>query len=174
MDWSRDGRYLLYQENDPKTGWDIWALPMQGDRKPAPVLQSAFNERQAQFSPDGKWIAYVSDESGAQQVYIQAFPSSGNKWQVSTSGGSQPRWRRDGKEIYFSAAGKIWATAIRMVGGRSEIGSPQALSNAIRLVGPEYFYDVLPDGQRFLVIQPPIDADNPLTAVSDRQAGLKN
>jgi Tol biopolymer transport system component/predicted Ser/Thr protein kinase len=174
MDWSRDGRYLLYQENDPKTGWDIWALPMQGDRKPAPVLQSAFNERQAQFSPDGKWIAYVSDESGAQQVYIQAFPSSGNKWQVSTSGGSQPRWRRDGKEIYFSAAGKIWATAIRMVGGRSEIGSPQALSNAIRLVGPEYFYDVLPDGQRFLVIQPPIDADNPLTAVSDWQAGLKN
>jgi eukaryotic-like serine/threonine-protein kinase len=100
-DWSRDGRYILYEEQDPKNGSDIRALLVEGNHKPIPVLQTPFNESQSQFSPDGKWIAYQSDESGANQIYVQSFPPSGGKWQISTSGGSAPRWRGDGKEIYY-------------------------------------------------------------------------
>jgi eukaryotic-like serine/threonine-protein kinase len=89
-DWSRDGRYILYEEQDPKNGADIRALLLDGDHKPIPVLQTPFNEAQPQFSPDGKWIAYQSDESGANQIYVQSFPPSGGKWQISTSGGTSP------------------------------------------------------------------------------------
>jgi len=175
MDWSRDGRYVIYQELDAKGGWDIWSLPMQGDRKPVPLLQSTFNERQGQFSPDGRWFVYVSDESGTGQVYLQAFPPAGDKWQVSTTGGSDPRWRGDGKEIYYVAAGKMWAAAVRFANGRAEIAAPQGLFPSERVAGPEYYYDVAPDGQRFLQIQPEDDQkDRALTVVSDWQAALKN
>jgi Tol biopolymer transport system component len=106
-DWSRDGRYILYEEQDPKNGSDVLALPVEGDRKPIPILHTQFSERYAQFSPDGKWIAYSSNESGGGQIYIQPFPPSGGKWQVSNSIGFQPRWRGDGKELYFRSAGQV-------------------------------------------------------------------
>src|SRR5262245_10623316 len=75
-DWSSDGQFIVYQNSSPKTKWDLWVLPMSGERKQFPFLQTEFNEQQAQFSPDGKWIAYTSDESGAPEVYIQTFPAS--------------------------------------------------------------------------------------------------
>jgi Tol biopolymer transport system component len=87
---------------DSKTGNDIWALPIGGaDRKPFPVVQTKFNEHSGQFSPDGKWIAYMSSESGRYELYVQLFPGPGGKTQISASGGRSPRWRRDGKEMFY-------------------------------------------------------------------------
>src|SRR6185436_2645522 len=91
-DWSRDGRFLIYSVNDPKTRDDLWVLPLDGDRKPRPYLQTPFDETQGQFSPDGRWMAYTSDENGRPQVFVQPFPASGGKWQISTGIGVQPRW----------------------------------------------------------------------------------
>ena len=86
-DWSRDGRLILYQEQDPETGWDLWVLPLEGERKPSRYLQTGFNEQLGQFSPEGRWVAYNSDESGRTEVYVQPFPASGGKFQVSVDGG---------------------------------------------------------------------------------------
>ena len=87
----------------PKTGLDLWALPLAGDRKPFPVLQTPFDETSGQFSPDGRWVAYQSNESKTMQIYVRPFPGSGGQWQVSTEGGSQPRWGPDGKELFYVA-----------------------------------------------------------------------
>jgi hypothetical protein len=99
--WSPDGRFLMYAANSVKTGWDIWALPLAGDRKPFPVVQTPFDETSGQFSPDGRWVAYHSNESQEAQIYVRPFPGPGGVWQVSTMGGSQPRWRSDGKELFY-------------------------------------------------------------------------
>ena len=91
----------MYISDDPKTGYDLWVLPLEGDRKPQPYLQTQFRENQGQFSPDGHWVAYTSDESGRLEVYVQPFPAAGGKWQISTNGGENPKWRRDGKELFY-------------------------------------------------------------------------
>jgi Tol biopolymer transport system component len=90
-DWSRDGRFLLYRASDPKMDWDIWALPLDGEQKPIPVVQTKFEERDGQFSPDGKWIAYQSDETGRFEIYVQPFPGPGEKKRISINGGAQVR-----------------------------------------------------------------------------------
>jgi serine/threonine protein kinase len=154
MDWSADGRFLLYQLTDPKTQSDLWVLPAFGDRKPFPFLQSEFNERVGRFSPDGRWIAYCSDESGAWEVYVQSFPVSGGKWQVSTNGGYNPAWRRDGKELfYISADKKMMAVDVKGEGAVFQRGVPKALFN---LQIPTLFdirarFAVTADGQKFLI-----------------------
>ena len=99
LDWSRDGRVLLYAAQDDKTGSDLWALPLVGDRKPFAVVQTNFDEMQGQFSPDARWLAYASNESGRFEIYVRPFPEAGGKWQVSTGGGTQPRWGRNGQEL---------------------------------------------------------------------------
>jgi Tol biopolymer transport system component len=110
LDWSRDGRFLLYANQDPKTQSDLWVLPMAPStgasdaRKPFPVVQTSFDETQGQFSPDGRWLAYTSNESGSDEIFVRPFPESGGKWQVSAGGGSQPRWRSDGKELFYVAS----------------------------------------------------------------------
>jgi len=156
-DWSSDGRYLVYTQADPNTKRDLWVLPMSGERKPAPWLQTAFDETQAQFSPGApRWIAYVSNESGQPEVYVQPFPGPGRKWQISTGGGRQPRWRRDGKELFYLAPDrKLMAVAV----SAGESLDPQApvllfetrvLSNLS--AGDLYFqYAPAADGRRFLV-----------------------
>jgi Tol biopolymer transport system component len=103
-DLSPDGRFLLYRSFDPKASYDIWALPMTGDRKPFPVVQTNFEERDGQFSPDGKWIAYQSDESGRFEIYVQPFPGPGGKERISTKSGAQVRWRPN-KELFDIALG---------------------------------------------------------------------
>src|SRR5436190_596288 len=105
-DWSRDGRFLLYSQVDSKTRSDLWLMPLAGDRKPTVYLNSEFNETHGQFSPDGHWIAYASDESGLPQIYVRPFPltADSEKSTVSSGGGVMPRWRRDGKELFFLAA----------------------------------------------------------------------
>jgi dipeptidyl aminopeptidase/acylaminoacyl peptidase len=102
--WSSDGQFLLYVTQYPKTGWDLWALPMDGERKPFPVVQTPFDETSGQLSPNGRWVAYQSNRSKQFEIYVERFPSRGGMWQVSTAGGSQPRWRPDGKELFYVAA----------------------------------------------------------------------
>jgi len=183
LDWSHDGRYLLYEEEDPKTKFDIWALPLQGkgatDRQPIAVLRTQFNERDAQFSPDSKWIAYESDESGNGQIYIQPFPPSTGRWQVSNTGGIQPRWRSDGKEIYFhlgGGSGNIWSAGIRTGAGSVDIDPSRELMVRYTRFSQEIHYDVTRDGQRFLEIQPLAageDTSDPLTVVTNWQSSLR-
>jgi eukaryotic-like serine/threonine-protein kinase len=152
--WSTDGRFIAYTDTNPKgnTQYDIWILPMFGDRKPFPFLQTRFNELDAQFSPDGRWIAYVSDESGSNQVYIAPFPGPGGKWQVSRTGGAEPRWRGDGKEIFFiSPDSKLMSAGVNASESTLEIGNTQQLFE-VRLANPPgYHYDVTRDGNRFLI-----------------------
>lgn len=133
-------------------------LPLAGDRKPVPFVKTDFNEQQGRFSPDGRWVAYVSDESGRSQVYAQAFRQQAGatgKWQVSAAGGTQPRWRRDGKELfYLTEDRKLMAVPIA---GTStlETGAPKALfdfcGTAVQVRETQQ-YDVSIDGQRFLLI----------------------
>jgi len=152
-DWSADGKFIVYESRNSQTKLDLWLLPMTGERKPVPFLQTAFNEQQAQFSSDGKWIAYTSDESGSPEVYVQTFPASGGKWRVSTNGGSEPKWRRDGKELfYLSADRKLMAVDVRL-GATFEAGVPKPLFETRVLVLTSFrnHYAVTADGQRFLV-----------------------
>ena len=100
-DWSPDGRTLLYRVQYPKTGFDLFAVPMEGERNPFPVVQTEFDERDGQFSPDGRWIAYQSSESGRSEIYVQPFPGPGPRAQISANGGAQPRWNGDGKEVFY-------------------------------------------------------------------------
>jgi Tol biopolymer transport system component len=129
-DWSRDGRHLLYTESSSTKG-DLWVLNMDGDRKPVPFLQTPFDESQGQFSPDSRWIAYTSDESGQDDVYVRPFPSGAGKWKISTTGGQFPRWRHDGRELfYLSPDRKLMVAAVKAGSGLQpvfEVATPQAL-----------------------------------------------
>ena len=155
-DWSSDGRFLLYQELRPTTGSDLWALPMSGDGKPFAVAQSPFNERDGQFSPDVKWIAYASDESGRSEIYVQPFPGPGDKTQVSTAGGAQVRWRADGKELFYVALdARLMAVPMQLPStGPILAGRPVPLfathiGGALLQIPTQYV--VSRDGQRFLM-----------------------
>jgi Tol biopolymer transport system component len=155
--WSFDGRYLLYGFTIPKTGADIWVLPTDGDRKPVIFLDSSFNERLGQFSPDGRWVAYQSDESGRYEIYVRPFPGRGGQWQVSANGGAAPRWRRDGRELYYVAPdGTLMGAPIAQRNATVEPAAPIPLFRPRMLwrgtspVGVRWQYDVAPDG-RFLV-----------------------
>ena len=92
---------LLFMENNPDTSWDLWVLPLDGNRKPVPYIRTEFSEAMGQFSPDDRWVVYTSDESGQNEIYVQPYPADGSKWQISTGGGLQPRWSADGKELFY-------------------------------------------------------------------------
>ncbi len=172
-DWSPDGRFIAYENQDPKTGADLWLLPLFGDRKPIPFLRTDFSEGQGQFSPDGRWMAYVSDESGRSEVYVQTFPPSGGKWQISDAGGTYPRWRRDGKELFYIADDqKLMAVAVQ-TGSTLQAGRPQALFQT-RFFQPIIPYTISADGQHFL-INTPTEEDNssPITVVLNWMVELK-
>jgi hypothetical protein len=177
QDWSRDGRYLLYREQDPKTGFDLKALTMTGgERTSIAVANTRFEERYGQFSPDGRWVAYATDESGRFEIVVQPFPHATEKWPVSTGGGSQPRWRADGKELYFVAPdGTLMATSIIASGSRLEVGAPAVLFQA-RFQGgstanpAKHQYAVSRDG-RFLINRPTEDATlSPITLILNWRA----
>lgn len=161
MAWSADGKNLLYWELDSKTGADIWVFPLSGDRKPSPFAQSKFFETHPQFSPDGKWVAYYTEASGKAEVYVQPFPPTGPKWQVSTNGGFFPRWRGDGHELYYmeqASGGNIMAVAVSSDAATFKAGSPKSLFESPYVNFPHtswaHPYAVSADGQRFLIPRP--------------------
>jgi dipeptidyl aminopeptidase/acylaminoacyl peptidase len=174
-DWSRDGRYLLLQEGE--TAQDLWALQTEGKHEALLVLKTPFTERAAEFSPDGKWIVYESDQSGRTEVYVRAFPVSAGQWQVSNRGGSRPKWSADGKELFYvgPTGSSIVAVAIRIVGASFQSDTPRELFTISpvhsNLTSP---FDVTADSQRFLVVQPSaVRQAPPLTVVTNWQARLK-
>ncbi len=172
-DWSRDGRFLLYTESGSKNGFDLWTLTGPGGRdpKPVPFLQTPFDETQGQFSPDGLWIAYASDESGRYEVYVRPFPPGAGKWKISIRGGQCPRWRHDGKELfYLSPERKLMAAPVKASQPSFEAAAPQELFDTrIPSFNPgfnQFPYAVSADGKRFLVHTSLGDAaETPLTVV---------
>ena len=158
--WSDDGRFIVYTQVEPQTKRDIWVLPVQGSAagQPFAFLHTAANEFLGQLSPDSKWIAYTSDESGRREVYVRAFPSGQNPTSISPAGGEAPRWRADGRELFFVAAdGRITAVPVKSAGSALELGTPIALfqANLVRSPNePLIDYDVSSDGKRFLLTTP--------------------
>ena len=178
VDWSPDARFVLYRSSGPKTTNDLWALPLDGDRKPFPVVQTNFDERDGQFSPDGKWIAYQSNESGRFEIYVQPFPGPGGKSQVSNNGGAQVRWRRDGKELFYIALDdRLMAVPIRIAsdGQTLEAGAPVPLfvtriGSAASPNVTRQQYMVSADGQRFLMNTLTEEATSPITVILNWKA----
>jgi serine/threonine protein kinase len=183
-DWSRDGRFLLYSQQDPRTKADLLALPLTSDATPAgvptPFANTEFNEDQGRFSPDTHWVAYVSDESGRSEIYVQSFPAAtggGSKTRVSRDGGEQPRWRRDGKELfYLSLDGKLMAVKVAE-GPTFRAGVPESLFQALVVRGRRQTllgvlrWDVAPDGRHFLINTVKTSSE-PLTVVLNWTAEL--
>jgi eukaryotic-like serine/threonine-protein kinase len=173
---SPDERYLAYVRTEPgtKTGMDIWVLPLFGERKPFPIVATEFTDVNPAISPDGKWMAYSNDETGQMQVYRTPFPGGGSKWQVSTTGGSSPHWRGDGKELFF-ISDHMMAVDVTLGGGSPQLGTPKPLFQTTAAVsglsGP---FDVTRDGKKFLVHSMSLQLnDTPLTLVTNWTAELK-
>jgi len=178
-DVSPDGRDLVYQRVDAKTGWDIWKLPLGRDAKPEPVVQTDADERSARLSPDGRWVAFVANNSGVFEVYVQPFPGPGRRLQVSTKGGDQPQWRSDGAELFYIALdGRLTATSIKPAADHQsiDVGPPLPLfvAQVGAVVNPVGAANYAPsvDGQRFLLNRLLRDAGGtPLRVVLNWRAG---
>jgi Tol biopolymer transport system component len=154
--WSPDGRFLFFVDADPNTRTDLWILSMEGERQAQPFLQIPRHQGGGVFSPDGRWIAYDSNESGRMEVYVQPFPGPGGKWQVSTEGGLQAVWARSGREIFFRNADRMMAVQVETKPSL-KLSKPEILfeGHYERATGWNGYanYDVTPDGQRFLMIR---------------------
>jgi len=164
--WSPDGEHILYRSQDAKTGFDVQVLSLKSG-KSSPYLQGPSDESQAQFSPDGNWVAYASTESGRPEVYVQPFPATGAKWQISVGGGEQPRWRRDGKELFYLAADRNLMSVPVAVPGAFDAEPPRVLFATNLPFGDlnvSQAWDVTPDGTRFAIAGP--DPATPQTAIS--------
>ena len=181
--WSADGRFLLYTSNNPQTNSDFWVLPVEGDRTPWVFLKTPFRETSGQFSPDGRWVAYQSDESGRNEIYVRPFAGptgsgagvtgAGGQWQVSSAGGVSPVWRPDGKELYYlNPAGAMMAAPIAVTGATLTPGAPVALfptrivGGGVGEPGQGRQYDVAPDG-RFLINTVLDEAAAPITLIQN-------
>ena len=172
-DWSRDGRYIILETAaGGKTRGDIWVLPLFGDRKPFPYLQTEFNERSAKLSPNGQWLAYASDETKQYEIYVQTFPSPGGKWQVSTNGGTSPVWSRDGKELFFIGADQKLMVIEVKGGAKFEASVPSPLFDThLSTINPGY--DVSKDGRFLMPVAIEQATTPPMTVVINWNAGMK-
>ncbi|HTM25650.1 MAG TPA: protein kinase [Vicinamibacterales bacterium] len=162
-DWSAADKTLVYQSFDRVTRWDLWLMPTSGARTPTPFLRTPFNETSGRISPDGHWMAYVSDESGAPEVYVTSYPNARGKWSISAHGGNAPKWRRDGKELFFVAPNRQLIAVPVNVGNASaafDAGPSKVLFDVPKLefgatgLFSEWQYAASADGQRFLVRVP--------------------
>jgi Tol biopolymer transport system component len=164
LDWTRDGKFAVVVRQDPKTDDDLWVLPMSGDHTPRPIVNTPFSELDARVSHDGRWLAYTSNESERYEVYVTPFPTSGERWKVSTNGGEQPTWRRDGRELFYRQGTKLMAVSV--ASGRDfAAGTPTMLFEGLR-TDSGLSYDIALDG-RFLVNRLVERTDAPLTLVTD-------
>ncbi|MBZ5607139.1 MAG: protein kinase [Acidobacteriia bacterium] len=173
-DWSRDGRYIIEETppSTPKTGDDIWVLPLFGDLKPFPYLQTEFNEHFAKLSPNGRWLAYASDETKRNEIYVQTFPAPGGKWQVSTNGGARPVWSRDGKELFYIGADQKMMVVEVTGGAKFEASVPSPLFDT-RLTSGNTWFDVSKDGRFLIPASVEQSTSVPMTVVVNWTAGLK-
>jgi Tol biopolymer transport system component len=164
--WSPDGQLLAYVEVNPITGYDLWVLRI-GDRKAQAFLRTPFNESVPRFSPDGRWLAYISNESGRNEIYVQPYPGPGGKWQISTDGGTEPVWNRNGRELFYRSGDKMMAVDITTQPGFAA-GKPRMLFEGryepAPITSPNY--DVSPDGQRFLMHKPRDSAEAAPTQIN--------
>jgi Tol biopolymer transport system component len=153
--WSADGQHLAYFEISPTNARDIWVLGLD-DRKPQPFLATRFNEGAATFSPDGHWMAYVSNESGRPEIYVQPYPGPGGKWQISTDSGTEPLWNRNGRELFYRSGNKMMAVQVTTQPNFSP-SKPVVLFEkeyaASQFPATGIAYDVTADGQRFLMVK---------------------
>jgi Tol biopolymer transport system component len=177
--WSADGRFLMYVNFDPVTNADLWVLPMQGDRTPYVFLQTPFRETHGAFSPDTRWVAYTSNESGRPEVYVRPFlepgqhdaATAGDQWQISTDGGAFPKWRADGQELYYlNPSGAMMAVSISVAGNKLVPGTPQMLfrthiTQGGRDVQQGRQYDVAADGRFLINTEFADDAPTPITLI---------
>ena len=153
-DWSADGRHILYTQRLPETGYDLWYLRFKDNSsgfEEAAFLQTKFNEKRGKFSPDGRYVAYVSDETGREEVYVREFPATGGKVPISSNGGNWPRWRKDGKELFYVEDNAVVAAPVSTVPNFRVAGPPKRL---FRSQGDPSAYDVSADGQRYVVAEP--------------------
>jgi Tol biopolymer transport system component len=167
LDWPSDGRFLVYVEAAPETAADLWLLPMIGEKKPVSYLRTPFSETDAKVSPDGRWLAYVSNESGNNEIYVGSFPARERSWRVSTGGGSSPRWSGNARELFFvDPANQLMVVPIETRDGY-KAGTPRALFPAGSREGANTVisYAVSPDG--------PGVYTTPITVVLDWTADLK-
>jgi len=152
--WSADSRFIVYSTPRPNTNWDLVVLPLAEPSKPIQFLRTRFNEVQGVLSPNGHWMAYTSDETGRFEVYLQSFPAGGNKLQLSVDGGSDPKWRADGRELFYvSPKHKLMSESL-LSGPRFQVGAPKELfeipvPNLVASFPNNYV--VMADGRRFLV-----------------------
>ena len=177
--WSSDGRFIAYNTTSPgKYATELWILPRFGEKKPYAFQQGDFDVGQGQFSPDGRWMAYASDESGRAEVYVTPFPAGGSKWQVSTGGGSSPRWRRDGKELFYLANDSVLMSAeVEASGSSFQVAAVRPLFHVPLRTGParlgleptseQISYDPGPDGKWFVVDAPPAGNPPPITLITN-------
>lgn len=176
LDWSRDGRYWIIMREDirKRDRSDLWIVPSDAPEKKFPYIATPFDEWDARFSPDGKLVAYVSDESGRNEIYVATFPKPTEKWQISDSGGTGPRWRRDGRELFYLARdGKMMAVPILSLSPFTA-RQPAALFQSRAVVAPIPLFDVTADGQRFLINERATDDEiTPVTLVLNWPAALK-
>jgi Tol biopolymer transport system component len=179
--WSADGKYLAYMGQSGPSA-TIWAMPLTGDKKPFPVVQSAASSQariiQFRLSPDGHWLAYTSTETGREETYVTHFPSGSGRWQVSQNGGLFPLWRGDSKELYFMGFGnnasvEVYAVSVNANGDTFETGQVQALFPISYTAPLGYPYDVSPDGQKFIQATSPEGVSTPLVLVTNWTSELK-
>ena len=184
QDWSRDGRFVLYNEIAPDTHFDIWVLPVTPEGKPEAdaklYIRTPFNEQEGSFSPETsisgpRWVAYDSDESGRYEVYVDSFPEPRGKLRISTDGGTYPKWSPGGRELYYvSRDSKLMAVSLKMGTDSVEPSAPRELFSLSRVDTGESPYEVAADGRRFLVRAPPQrQAAQPLAVIVNWAAALK-
>jgi serine/threonine protein kinase len=174
-DWSRDDKSLLYSRNIG-ADWEIRMLPLEGDRKSYVVIPHALTTitSRPHISPNGRWIAYPSGESGASEIYVAAFGGGQGKWQVSASGGEQPQWSRDGKELFYvDPTFTVYTVPVRESGDALQFGTPKVMIPSANWSAPSVFFDITPDGKKILLDRVDQQVSQSVTIVTDFGAGLR-
>jgi serine/threonine protein kinase len=163
---SPDGEHLALQRGGDDSSWDIWILPLSGDKEAYPFIQTEFGETLGMFSPDGRWFAYMSNESGGPEIYVTAFPEAGRKWQISVNGGLSPRWNPNGSEIVYHAGdGMLTAVQVEPRDGGLLIGEARPLFNTGLQPATGHFWDISADGERVLALETISERDTPNISV---------
>jgi Tol biopolymer transport system component len=175
--WSPDGRYLLYLQQSGPTGASVWTVPTSGEKKPQLVVKPEAATGKVTFlrlSPDGRWLAYSSNDGGREEVYVTSFPSGGGRWQISREGGTFPVWRHDGKEVFFIGLdAHLYAVEVNAEENRFEVGNSQALFELRNIFALGSPFDITPDGKRFMVLTQPEGSASPMMLVLNWTAELK-